>query len=440
MVYIKHKAEIFDYLQYLYDVTGFSDHQLHCVIKFENKINAAVMERAVRLLIKTVPALARVYRNYNGNSYWEDVDTLKCTDLFTIVDNEKDFESFTFSKTNEENGPQIRVCLLKAYRDSLSIIMNHMVTDGAGIKQCTYLLADIYSKIIKNKEYMPDYIVDEDRSIKKAISGIPLKDKISILLLNNKENNQGSNHKFPLCSGDKTSPFIFTHEILPERYYAIRNFCKERNVTVNDVILTAYFRVISKMLDLKGEALSIPIMIDMRRYLKNKNFDTLTNLTSTTAISISVEPGEDLCKTLAKVNTEMNAKKNNYIGMNGFIKLDMVFSIFKSNLSYKILKRSLKNPKICMTNIGVLDSTKLIFKDSIIENAFISGSIKYYPHFQMSISSFKDKMTFCVNLYGSQQDRNIILSFFSNLDNEMKAIPTVNEMAVRKTLFNTGSI
>jgi NRPS condensation-like uncharacterized protein len=55
VVCIKHKAEIFDYLQYLFEIKGFSDHQLHCVIKFENKINAGAMERAVKLLVKTVP-------------------------------------------------------------------------------------------------------------------------------------------------------------------------------------------------------------------------------------------------------------------------------------------------------------------------------------------------------------------------------------------------
>ena len=75
-----------------------------------------------------------------------------------------------------------------------------------------------------------------------------------------------------------------------------------------------------------------------------------------------------------------------------------------------------------MTNIGVLDSTKLIFEGSPIDNAFICGSIKYRPHFQMAVSSFDNKMTFCVNLYGSQQDRDTISQFFTFMDNELKAI------------------
>ena len=419
---MRYKAEIFDYLQYLYDTTGFSDHQLHSVIKFQNKVHAATMEKAVRLLVKTVPLLSRVYRNDESGSYWEDVDAQQWSDLFTLVYDHESFERFTFSKTDEEIGPQIKTCLLQSDSSSLSIIINHMVTDGAGMKQCLYLLSDIYSKLLRNPEYTPDYVIDGDRSFKKVISGIRLSEKIKILLFNNKDNNQGSDCKFPMSTGEKTSPFILTHEIPPDKYYTILNFCKKHHVTVNDVILTAYFRALSDMLNLNGKTLDIPIMIDMRRYMKDISLHALTNLTSTVIVSIAVDPEEDFYRTLTKVSSEMNARKNNYLGMNTFLKLDTAFKFLKSNSGYKILKNTLKNPNICMTNIGVLDSSKLIFEGSTIVNAFICGSIKYRPHFQLSMSSFNDKMTFCVSLYGTQQDRDTFLQFYSFMDSELDRI------------------
>lgn len=417
---MKHKAEIFDKLQYLFNTTGFNDHQVHCVIRFKNKLDATALEKAVNLLITTVPALSRVYRNFDGNSYWEDLAPIHWEDLFMVVDNEEDFKRFTFSKTNEETGPQIKICLLQSVNDSISIIINHMIADGAGFKECIYLLANIYSNVLKNQDYIPDYIIDGERSFKKIISDIPFKDKMKILLFNNKDNNQGSNFELPLSTGGEISPFILTHEIIPERFYEIRDFCKIHNVTVNDVILTAYFRVLSGLLNLNGKALSIPIMIDMRRYLKDKSLNALTNLSSTVIISIAVQPEEDFYQTLTKVYSEMNKKKSSYLGMNTFLKLDSLFKICKSKLAYKILKSSLKNPKICMTNIGVLDSTKLVFEGSSITNVFVCGSIKYRPYFQIAVSSFEDKMTFCVNLYGNQQDRKTISEFFKLMDNELK--------------------
>jgi NRPS condensation-like uncharacterized protein len=137
---MQYKAEIFDQMQFLSSVTGFNDHQLHCVICFKNNLNAPAMQKAAELLIKAVPILSRIYRNNNGESYWEDASPSKWADLFTIVFTEEDFDRFTFSKTNESTGPQIKICLLQSNRDALSIILNHMVSEAAGFKQCVYLL------------------------------------------------------------------------------------------------------------------------------------------------------------------------------------------------------------------------------------------------------------------------------------------------------------
>lgn len=419
---MKYKAEIFDYLQYLYKITGFNDHQLHCVIEFDTKVDSSIMKKAVEILINTVPIFSRVYKHNKGSSYWEDSEILQKTKFFYVVDNQQDFEEFTFSKTNEELGPQLKVCLLQSERDSLSIVINHMVTDGAGIKQCAYLLSEIYSRLLVNPDFIPKNIIDGDRGYKNVISGLSPIEKIKILIFNKKDNNQSNIHKFPMSKSQNTSPSILTHKILPEHYNKIQAFCKINNVTINDVMLTAYFRVLSRILNISGESFGIPIMIDMRRHLNDKSFTALTNLSSTVIINAPVIQEESFSQTLKKISDEMKNKKNNYLGINTFLKLDALFSLCKGRLAYEILKHSLKNPNICMTNIGIIDSKKLVFEGSPISNAFVCGSIKYRPHFQMAVSSFKNTMTLSVNLYGSQEDRNNINEFFTLIEGELKKL------------------
>lgn len=419
---MKYKAEIFDYLQYLYNTTGFNDHQVHCVIKFETKVDSHVMKKAAEVLLETVPVLSRVYKHNKGKAYWEDPGTLHISDYFYIVENYQDFEAFTFSKTNEELGPQIKICLLQSESDSLSVVINHMVTDGAGVKQCTYLLSVIYSKLLTDPDYRPAEVIDGDRGFKQVISGLSPAEKIKILIFNKNDNNQSSGYTFPMSENESISPFIATHEVLNESYDRIRNFCKINNVTINDVLLAAYFRVLSKMLKINGKFFGVPIMIDMRRHLKDKNFHALTNLSSTVIINTCVYEEESFSQTLEKIRAEMNNKKSNYLGLNTFLKLDTLFRFCKGSLPYKILKHSLKNPNICMTNIGLIDSKKLVFEGSPISNAFICGSIKYRPHFQMAASSFNNKMTLSVNLYGSQEDRHTIREFFGLMESELKKL------------------
>lgn len=418
---MKYEAEIFDKFQYLYDVTGFSDHQVHCVIYFNGKANAEVMQKAAYLLLKAIPILSRTYINLGKSSYWEDCAPSVFKDLFIVTDSSEEFERFTNSKTDEKNGPQIKFCLLQGESDSLSVVINHMVSDGGGFKQCMYLFSEIYSKLLKNPDYKPEYIFDGDRGFKSIAREQGILHRLGVLLVNRKDNNQRSTCEFPMDESRNVSPFIVSREVSPEVFRNLKDYCAKSGATVNDFVLSAYFRALSEMLDIKGQKLSIPIMIDMRRYLKDKSFKALTNLASTTIVKTAVLPDESFDATLSRICSIMNKKKSGKLGMNTFLKLDAGFRLPFVN-AYRIMSKSLRHPKIAMTNIGIIDSSKLVFADLPIDDAVMYASIKYRPHLQMSVTSFNDKMTFGIGLYGSAQDREKIETLLDYMDAELISV------------------
>jgi len=417
---VRYNAEIFDQVQSLFKVTKFNDHQLHCVINFDNKVNKDVMKRSIFLMLDVVPILGSIYVTDKGHPYWERVDISRYTDVIISTDNEVEFNSFITSKTNEFTGPQMKACLLTSGKDSLAIIMNHMVCDASDFKEYLYLLSDLYSKIVKNFDYSPDYIVNGDRSLKRINSQFKLKDKIMAFAFQNKENNKNSSYKFPMSGEKETNPFILIHKLHKDRYLIIKEYYKRYNITLNDVVLAAYYRVLYNMLDIDSKSdLNIPIMVDMRRNLKDKTVDALCNLSSTAITHIDHNINDEFYDTVVKVNKDMNLKKSKFIGLNGLIKLSIIFRIFNYKISNSLVERALKNPLICMTNIGILDFEKLQFEGVSIDEAYECGSIKYKPHFQLALSSFNDSITFSVNLYGSSEDKEIIEHFFNLLDEEL---------------------
>jgi NRPS condensation-like uncharacterized protein len=248
---------------------------------------------------------------------------------------------------------------------------------------------------------------------------IRFSDKMKALLLQGRESNQRKELLFPLSRDENTAPFILTHEIAAERQAVLHDYCRRNNATINDAVLAAYYRALAKTTAMEGRPLNLPIMIDMRRYLPEKTADSFTNLSSTVITRIAVDRGETFQETLMKVSREMKARKAKQMGINGFVKLALLFKLFNGKTAYSIIKKNLKNPYICMTNIGILDQKKLIFEGSPATDAFMCGSIKYRPHFQIALSSFAGRMTFSSNLYGSSEDRRIILNFFSLLDQEL---------------------
>jgi Uncharacterized protein containing a NRPS condensation (elongation) domain len=417
---MKRKSELFDQVQELFEITGFNDHQVHCVIRFERHADEKTMKAAVTQLARMIPMLSRCYVSRGGKSYWQDMKEDGWNRLFQIVKKEEDFQAFTCSKTELGTGPQIRVCLLKSEQDALSIILNHMITDGAGMKQIIYDLSQLYSNLRTDPSYQPKKYLDGDRGFSDITSQIPVKDRLKILLLKQKDNNQPSDALFPMEIGVEEKPFLLTSHLTEQSYNRIKERCKRDNVTVNDVILTAYFRTISQMLNMDGRHLSIPIMVDMRRYRQDKSWESFSNLSSTVNISSGVKPGEDFTHTLQRISKVMNQKKKDYLGVGTFLKLETLYHICGRRLSFKILKNNLHNPTICMTNIGIIDSEQLQFKDSPVIDAFVCGSIKYRPHFQLAVSSFQNTITFCVNLYGSYRDQEVFQEFLKLMGQELE--------------------
>ena len=52
-------------------------------------------------------------------------------------------------------------------------------------------------------------------------------------------------------------------------------------------------------------------------------------------------------------------------------------------------------------------------------DAFLCGSIKYKPYFQLAMSSYDGQLTLSVNQYGSPVDRGRIRSFLDEIEAEL---------------------
>lgn len=412
------KSEIFDKLQFLFETYKFNDHNLHCIIRFDDNINKAALKKALTMTLNVVPILSSKYVENIKEPYWEKVDSSSFKDILTFVSNKSDFNLFMTSRTNEGTGPQVKACLLSSSsNDSLCILMNHMICDAAGFKEYLYLLCTLYSNLLKNPDYIANYLINGDRSINVINNQFSFKNKFKTLMFQGKESNSFINLNFPMSTSEEIKPFILTHEISKDRFLSIKKYCKTHKVTINDVTLAAFYRALYKILN-KNE-LSISVAVDMRKYLKDKSINALTNLSATVISNLTIKANDTFDDTARNVNSDMNLKKKNFIGLNAFVKISLLFKLFNYKHAKKLLKNGFKNPLIGMTNIGILDSKKLHFEGTEISNAFMFGSMKYKPYFQLALTSYNNIMTFTVNLYGNSKDKENIESFFSLLDEEL---------------------
>lgn len=416
------RAEIFDQMQLLYDETGWNDHMLHAVIRLRSRLDESVLERAASLTLEAIPILATRFVR-SGASHWESLPPAELIRAFLAVDDELAFEAAVAYRIPEGEGPQLRLCLLRGEKSALAITMNHMVADGGGFKDYLYFLCDTYSRLARDPGYAPPR-VDGDRGIGDLMRAFGFRERLGAFIGQREDSNRTGSLAFPLDAGGEARPFIATRLIDGEKVLRLKRYCKERGATINDAVLAAYYRALVRRLGPSArEALEIPIMIDMRRYLKDREFRALRNLASTTITRLRLREGEGFEDTLMKAKAQMDALKGlghgRGLGLGGYAKMSLLFGLCGDRLAVRLMRGGLRHPLLCMTNIGDIDSARLRFDGVGAESAFECGSIKYKPHFQLAVSGFDGSLTLSSNLYGTEADEASVEAFLAEVEKEL---------------------
>ena len=233
--------------------------------------------------------------------------------------------------------------------------------------------------------------------------------------------NRTGDHRFPMNEGAADAPFIATRRLSGERTAAAKAQARACGATLNDFALTALYRSLFRTLALKpGDQLTIPLMVDMSRYLGERDaYPPLTNLSSMVASQLDYRPNETFDGALGRVKAVMDGKKELNLGLNAFAKLDFLFRIFGDRSAHGVLRKQMRQPLICMTNIGVLDEARLSLADLRPSDGFMCGSIKYKPYFQLAMSTYRGELTLSSNLYGDPEDRVRVDAFLEEVETQL---------------------
>lgn len=417
-------AEIWDQMQFFFK--EYNDHQIHGVIYFENFLNRDLIKKAALLSIDLVPILGSKFVINRFHPHWEKLDEIKLSDIISFIDShntEEEIQRFITKVINELTGPQIMVRVISSSKkDTLCIVMNHMICDGAGFREYLYLLSEIYTSL-ENGTYNDYKYIDGSRSPKQIYKQFNPKERIKISLLLNKATKDKNSIRFPLSKEQaNNTPHVFIYKLSEKRFNLLKKYSEEHLVTINDIILAAYYRVLYKIIDIKpSDSLTIPCMVDLRRYIPDKKAKGICNLTSMIMCNIGSDLGKDFDETVKKVSKEMNKNKDGFPGLYGLSSLNLLFKLVPFKAAKKLISKHYGNPMIGMTNIGIINSDKLVFGKTRVEDSFITGSIKHPPYFQLALTSFKNSITFSVNLYCSKDvDGKLINEFYSLLDKELQ--------------------
>jgi NRPS condensation-like uncharacterized protein len=409
--------ESFDMLQRLFIDRKYSNSIMRFIIKLNGKIDIEHFKKTVQLSIEAFPLVS--CKSYEGifTSKWNYQD-YPLEDFITVVEgkNGEDDETimeYFFKNIDYDIGPHIRFVVVQCpNRDSILISINHMMCDATSFKDFLYMFCDIYD----HPENVDDYSTTDDRSLMQLFKSFSLKENFNIFTSKDKEPIEIV--KFDL-KGDPNRPFLETRTLTQDDFDKLKAYSKAKSVTLNDIFMTAIMRAFYKFFN---KTVVILCDINLRKYLENEQTKGFTNMLTTVDCKIGEELGDTFEETLNKITQCMTKEKENIYCTKGLLVTELIMKFLPYRLGKYLIDRDYKPYPLEVTNLGIIDQSKVHFKNIEVSSVLLTGSTKFAPSFELSVCTFNKILSFCINFYGTESDQKIINDVLDTFIKELTSI------------------
>jgi len=359
-------------------------------MKVTGKFEIEKLKEAVRASGKYIPEIFCAY-DFRHHRFIRQGFTL--ADMIQAGDT--DFENLPIWDLSRQ--PQLKITVGCGKGETKLILgMSHILSDGAGFLQYLYLLASLY-----NGTLMEDGLKNQ-KNIACLLKEIHVQRRTE-----QTRYGRAKPAKPLLPCGMGTKCYLVKRVIPSETFQKLRQKAKQHQVTMNDVFMTAYARVIARMQDREKVSLSCPA--DLRRFRDAKDHKlTVANMTGLYRnIVIECDPKHDFTSTVRKVHIEMELQKSRHRCFEKILLLDKIYSVIPHSILGKMVWASYRPLSVSYTNIGVIQHENLTFNDCDINDCMITGSYRYSPDFQLTVSTFRDVCTLNCTLIGDTETKII---------------------------------
>ncbi|MBO5776761.1 MAG: hypothetical protein J6R35_05255 [Clostridia bacterium] len=416
------KAEMWDKMQYLF--RNYYNRMMHTAYFYSGTLDEEVLAKSFMHVLGKVDVLHSTYHNNFIKPYWTLNEDYKVEDFFALIETDTPIEELDklMGETLSTQGKvQFKARLIRSNgKDILGVIVNHMCFDGTDLRYFNMKVLEAYNKYFESGSFDVE-VKNGTRSADQVYSKLPKEDKKIAKSLYKNITEEDSKIAFPFAKRTKEDHCRLIREKLnAEDFLKIKAKGKAQGATINDVLVAAYFRALYKKIDTKGKDITVPCMYDLRRYMGGETYG-LTNLIGFMPCTVSADYGKDMDETVLKVKEALKgAKEDKFTGLYSLPLLKLAYTILPHFISEIAIRIGYTNPYIGMSNIGVINPKDYAVNGLTMEDAFMSGAIKYKPYMQLALTTFQNEVTFSIGIRGNDEDEKIFRAFMLDVINELK--------------------
>ncbi len=301
---------------------------------------------------------------------------------------------------------------------------NHTCCDATGVKEYLQLLSDIYTAI---EPEMGIFVPkprrrtrsDQDRLFETL--GIKDPDSAWNPLLEIPK----TLWPFPWQPGLPEIPRTVISKIPAGHIEGMRKYGKSRDATINDLLLTSYYRV---MFELSQPPYDTPMdigsTVDLRRYLPDHKTEAIRCFSGGIYTKLSRKAQEPFDSTLARVVSMMKEIKRNTPGLQSAVGLERIekANFHETIAFYRTAGQNYRYTDMCapaLSNLGYLSKTPFKFGDATVTDAHIVPPSVCAPGLLICIGSYNDIMTMAISYYDPQVPREFVENILLLIKSEL---------------------
>lgn len=409
---------------------GMGNYQIQAILKLDGRIDFEQLSRAVRLSVDAEPVLGCRFIEHDP-PYWKRLKNINESMLCSMEVNDNEDEAvnrFLESHLDMDHDPMVKVRLIRSGQyDTLGIKLNHTCCDGAGAKEYIHLLSQIYCSMDDNGDYVPTPSRRSRNDHKKAFEALGIKHPSKDTSLVEAPRTVWP---FPWRSGGRKDITPFVVCSLPRgRLDSLSGYAKSRGATINDLILTAFYRAMFKVSRPPyGIPMDIGLTVDLRRYLPDNKADGIRNFSGGVVLRIPRISGEAFGGTLTRVVSVMKRKKErnpgyqNATGAERAEKLNFHQALTFFKFMSAVSEISSWNCVFCvpgLSNMGIISKDLLKFGENAVTDAYIIPPVVRAPGFLLVASSYNGVMTLSAGYYKGAIRRRFIERLLNKIKQEL---------------------
>lgn len=171
---------------------------------------------------------------------------------------------------------------------------------------------------------------------------------------------------------------------------------------MNDLVLTAYYRTLFRVLEPKaGDRTPVQMSNDLRRHLPEGTRTALANISGLWTVTIQPVDDESFRATLARATARTSAWKRRGAGISTAIGVGIADRFMRSR-GLEVMRKQIAGTRPSgkpgsgyptFTNIGVLNTDRLCFGEGTsVHDAYLLGPIGYPTGLILTASTYRDAL------------------------------------------------